>query len=168
MKCCNIKWANNKHWFNINQILHLINVETTSSIVLTLIHSKSIQHCIYIVYKMLSPKNKNLWIHSLRKTWKNTDPLSIHFCSFPSTMLVFLKLVSSSFLQNSPPRERPCSLLWEGALGAKRRCGRIFSQIIYSWSYVLKLFQPDFLRWLLALGWIALCCCLRFWFRKGL
>jgi hypothetical protein len=23
MKCCNIKWANNKHWFNINQILHL-------------------------------------------------------------------------------------------------------------------------------------------------
>jgi hypothetical protein len=20
MKCCNIKWTNNKHWFNINQI----------------------------------------------------------------------------------------------------------------------------------------------------
>jgi len=53
MKCCNIKWANNKHWFNINQILHLISVETTSSIILTLIHSKSIQDCIYIVpYKL--------------------------------------------------------------------------------------------------------------------
>ncbi len=53
MKCCNIKWANNKHWFNINQILHLISVKTTSNIVLTLIHSKSIQHFIYIVpYKL--------------------------------------------------------------------------------------------------------------------
>jgi hypothetical protein len=49
MKCYNIKWANNKYWFNINQILHLIIVETISNIVLTLIHSKSIQHCIYIV-----------------------------------------------------------------------------------------------------------------------
>ncbi len=26
MKCCNIKWANNKHWFNINQILHLVRI----------------------------------------------------------------------------------------------------------------------------------------------
>jgi len=53
MKCYNIKWTNNKHWFNINQILHLISVETTSSIVLTLIHSKSIQDYIYIVpYKL--------------------------------------------------------------------------------------------------------------------
>ncbi len=53
VKYWNIKWANNKHWFNINQILHLINVETTNSTILTLIHSKSIQDCIYIVpYKL--------------------------------------------------------------------------------------------------------------------
>jgi hypothetical protein len=57
MKCCDIKWANNKHRFNINQILHLISVESTSSIVLTLIHSKSIQHYICIVPHKLYIKN---------------------------------------------------------------------------------------------------------------
>ncbi len=87
---------------------------------------------------MLSPRNKNLWIHSLRKTWKNTDPLSIHFCSFPSTMLVFLKLVSSSFLQHPPPRGWPCSLSQKGrcsGTGAKVRShissNRLFLELCF-------------------------------------
>jgi hypothetical protein len=47
--CCDIKWENNNHWFNVNQIFHFISVKSTISIVLTLIHSNLIQHCIYIV-----------------------------------------------------------------------------------------------------------------------
>jgi hypothetical protein len=74
MKCCNIKWANNKHWFNINQILHLISVETTSTIVLTLIHNKSIQHYTYIVpYKLykIYPGGCARCVPSVRKTISN-------------------------------------------------------------------------------------------------
>ncbi len=63
-----------KHWFNINQILHLISVETTNSIVLTLIHSKSIQHFIYIVpYKLykIYPGGCARCIPSVKKTISN-------------------------------------------------------------------------------------------------
>ncbi len=82
MKCCNIKWANNKHWFNINQILHLISVETTNSIVLTLIHSKSIQHFICIVqYKLykIYPGGCAWCVPSLRKTISNFFIFSLLF-----------------------------------------------------------------------------------------
>ncbi len=82
MKCYNIKWANNKHWFNINQILHLISVETTNSIVLTLIHSKSIQHFIYIVpYKLykIYPGGCAQCVPSVRKTISNFFIFSLLF-----------------------------------------------------------------------------------------
>ncbi len=85
MKCYNIKWANNKHWFNINQILHLISVQTTSSIVLTLIHSKSIQHFIYIVpynlYKIYTEECARC-VHSVWKTISNFFIFSLLFFFF--------------------------------------------------------------------------------------
>ncbi len=90
-ECCNIKWANNKHWFKINQILHLISVETTSSIVLTLIHSKSIQHFIYIVpYKLYNiyPGGCARCIPSVRKTISNFSIFSLIFF-FSSFFLSF-------------------------------------------------------------------------------
>jgi hypothetical protein len=74
MRWCNIKWASNKRWFNINQILYLINVETTSNIILTLIHNKSIQHFIYIVlYKLykIYPGGCARCVLSVRKTISN-------------------------------------------------------------------------------------------------
>jgi len=91
-ECCNIKWANNKHWFNINQILHLISVETTSSIVLTLIHSKSIQHFIYIVpYKLYNIYTGGCarCIPSVRKTISNFFIFSVIFFSPLSFFLSF-------------------------------------------------------------------------------
>jgi hypothetical protein len=84
-ECCNIKWANNKHWFNINQILHLISVETTNNIVLTLIHNKSIQHFIYIVpYKLYNiyPRGCAQCVPSVRKTISNFFIFSFFFPSF--------------------------------------------------------------------------------------
>jgi len=90
MKYCNIKWANNKHWFNINQILHLISVETTSSIVLTLIHSKSIQHFIYIVpYKLC--KIYPWGVFGAHLVWGRQFPISLFFRSF-SFFLFFSSL----------------------------------------------------------------------------
>jgi hypothetical protein len=74
MRWCNIKWASNKRWFNINQILYLINVETTSNIILTLIHNKSIQQLIYIVlYKLykIYPRGCARCVPSVRKTISN-------------------------------------------------------------------------------------------------
>ncbi len=99
MKCCNIKWTNNKHWFNINQILHLISVETTSTIVLTLIHSKSIQHCIYIVsYKLYKIYAKGCvrCVPSVRKTISN-------FFIFPSLSPPLFALHCASFFTRSFP-----------------------------------------------------------------
>ncbi len=86
MRCCNIKWASNKHWFNINQILYLINVETTSNIILTLIHNKSIQHFIYIIpYKLykIYPGGCARCVPSVRKTISNFFIFSFFFLSLP-------------------------------------------------------------------------------------
>jgi hypothetical protein len=91
MKCCNIKWTNNKHWFNINQILHLISVKIINTIVLTLIHSKSIQHCIYIVpYKLYKIYLVGCvrCIPSVRKTISNFFIFSFPFFFFPSPSLL--------------------------------------------------------------------------------
>jgi len=108
MKCCNIKWANNKHWFNINQILHLISVETTSSIVLTLIHSKSIQHFIYIVpYKLYNiyPGGCAQCVPSVRKTISNFFIFSLLFFFsffFPLSLSLSLSICTALCIFSYP------------------------------------------------------------------
>lgn len=76
------------------------------------------------------------------------DPLA-SFLSFDDDAL-FLKLVSSSFLQQPPPRGAamfhvPCRRQ-EGALGAERRCARISPQFAYSSSSVFdEIFSGNYL-----------------------
>jgi len=148
MKCCNMKWANNKHWFNINQILNLISVETTSTIDLTLIHSKSIQHCIYIVYKMLSPRNKNLWIHSLQKNGKTRIHFRYTFVHFLRRCSFFLNwfLLLSCNTRHCVSGHVPCcrKVLWERNEGAVAYFLKSSILGAMFWSFFDQIFSGDY------------------------
>jgi hypothetical protein len=88
--------------------------------------------CGYIAYE----KHGKTRIH-FRSTF-------VHFLRRCSSFLNWFLLLSCNTRRRAGGHV-PCRRK-EGALGPERRCARISPQIVYSWSYVLKLFRRDFLR----------------------